>query len=420
MSKRESYQLELSDEILESLIIWASEESHCLYLDSHQHPDPYGQFDKLIAWGMISKFEFSSNSQMEDLFHWHSQINDWAFGHLNYELKSFTENITSPHKDPLEWSLASFFQPKHLLYKRRDSESWTLESSTLCAADILALKPSAQKTNTSLEFQSLIPKEQYLRDVKSLMDEIQYGNIYEVNYCQTFEAKGVLDPAAFFLKKNKEHQAPFSAFYKHFDQYAMSFSPERYLLKEGSNLITQPIKGTAPRHYNKEQDQHAKEGLLQSEKERAENVMIVDLVRNDLSRTAAKDSVKVEELFGLYSFNAVHQMISTISSQLNEEQYTWLDAITHSFPMGSMTGAPKYSAMKLIDQHEHFNRGLYSGSIGYIDPQGNFDFNVIIRTLLYHAQKELARVAVGSAITIHCNPESEYQECLLKAEKLIG
>ncbi len=420
MNSRKSWQLKLSKESIENIVRWASHSENCLYLDSHQHQDPYGRFDRVLAWGSLNNFELKATDSIEDLYDWHHQIKDWAFGHLNYELKSKSEGIKSQHADPLNWSLASFFRPKHLLYLKRGETHWTFESTSLKPDDLRNLKAQSPKELIKPKFKSLISRDEYLKDVQSLINHIQYGNIYEINYCQTFEAKGKLNPLEFFLQKNEEHQAPFTAFYRHGHQYALSFTPERYLTKEGSKIISQPIKGTAARHANQEADSRAKAELWKSEKERAENVMIVDLVRNDLSRTAAKDSVKVDELFGLYSFNAVHQMISTVSSELDTKKYHWLDAIRHSFPMGSMTGAPKYSAMKLIDQHEHFNRGLYSGSIGYIDPQGNFDFSVIIRTLLYHAQKECSRVAVGSAITIHCNPEAEYEECLLKAEKLIG
>jgi para-aminobenzoate synthetase component 1 len=146
--------------------------------------------------------------------------------------------------------------------------------------------------------------------------------------------------------------------------------------------------------------------------------MIVDLVRNDLSQIAAKDSVKVDELCAIYSFETVHQMISKISCELdNSVGFTAI--LEACFPMGSMTGAPKIAAMQQIEAHEDFKRGLYSGSIGLIEPNGDFDFNVVIRSLLYNRNSQYLSCAVGSAITIGANAEDEYQECLLKAEKLI-
>jgi para-aminobenzoate synthetase component 1 len=145
--------------------------------------------------------------------------------------------------------------------------------------------------------------------------------------------------------------------------------------------------------------------------------MITDLVRNDLSRTAQKGTVKVQELCGVYSFKQVHQMISTITSKLNYK-YTLIDVLKLTFPMGSMTGAPKISAMKIIEELEATKRGLYSGAIGYFSPDGDFDFNVVIRSILYNQEKKYVSFSVGSAITAMSNPESEYEECLLKAKAM--
>ena len=197
-----------------------------------------------------------------------------------------------------------------------------------------------------------------------------------------------------------------------------SGSPERYIKKEGLKLISQPIKGTAKRGQSKEEDLRLKERLLADPKERAENVMIVDLVRNDLSKIARKNSVKVDELFGIYSFETVHQMISTISCEV-EETTSFTDVLKATFPMGSMTGAPKHSAMKLIEKHENFKRGIYSGAIGYIAPNGDFDFNVVIRTLIYNRETKYLSCPVGGAITIQSSPEAEYEECNIKVQSIL-
>ena len=180
-------------------------------------------------------------------------------------------------------------------------------------------------------------------------------------------------------------------------------------------VISQPIKGTRKRVSSFEEDEVLKKELLHCPKERSENVMIVDLVRNDLSKTAQKSSVKVEELFGIYSFKQVHQMISTITSKLKVE-IDPIDVIKTTFPMGSMTGAPKLSAMRLIEKYEFRNRGVYSGSLGYIKPNGDFDFNVIIRSMVYNSTTKYLSYSVGSAITAQANAEEEYQECLLKSQ----
>tara|TARA_Y100001934_G_C12306671_1_gene752797 strand:- start:821 stop:1717 length:897 start_codon:yes stop_codon:yes gene_type:complete len=295
--------------------------------------------------------------------------------------------------------------------------SWQYANAEALEAD-LSLE-AVQESFPKLNFVGQTSREVYLQDIQSLKRELQYGNIYEINYCTLFEARGPMRPLQRFRELNEKHQAPFSAYYRDKQRHLLCFSPERYLRMKGDELISQPIKGTAARAQDPVRDQEQKAHLLSSEKERAENVMIVDLVRNDLSRTARTNSVSVPELFGLYSFNAVHQMISTVRSELDSDRYTLEDALHYSFPMGSMTGAPKVSAMQLIDRHEHFRRGLYSGALGYIDPEGNFDFNVVIRSIAYDAEQEYAQVAVGSAITIHCDAEAEYAECLLKAEKLI-
>ena len=197
----------------------------------------------------------------------------------------------------------------------------------------------------------------------------------------------------------------------------MSASPERYLKKVGNQLISQPIKGTARRFADAVLDAQAKEQLSTDPKERSENIMIVDLVRNDLSRTAAKGSVQVEELCAIYSFEQVHQMISTITSEMLPE-YKAVDALQTTFPMGSMTGAPKISAMQIIEQLEETKRGLYSGAVGYFTPEGDFDFNVVIRSILYNEQNQYVSFSVGSAITALSVPENEYEECLVKAKAM--
>ena len=178
--------------------------------------------------------------------------------------------------------------------------------------------------------------------------------------------------------------------------------------------MSQPIKGTSPRSENPFQDKANIEYLKHSLKERSENIMITDLVRNDLSKVATRGSVKVDELCGVYSFRQVHQMISTISAEMRPDK-NWIDTVKATFPMGSMTGAPKVRAMQLIEKYEATKRGLYSGSVGYVSPDGDFDFNVVIRSILFNRKKGHLSYMVGSAITALANPEQEYEECLVKA-----
>ena len=278
---------------------------------------------------------------------------------------------------------------------------------------------SGSALNTT--FQPRISKEEYLHQVVALKNEIQLGNIYEVNFCQEFYAENVEleDPISTYFKLNKLTKAPFSCYVSLNNFQIFSGSPERYIKKEGSRISSQPIKGTSKRGQTIEEDNALKEALLADPKERAENVMIVDLVRNDLSKIATRNSVKVDELLGIYTFETVHQMISTISCEVKEST-SFLDILNATFPMGSMTGAPKHSAMKLIEKHENFKRGIYSGAVGYIAPNGDFDFNVVIRTLIYNRDKKYLSCPVGGAITIQSSPEAEYEECSIKVQSILN
>jgi para-aminobenzoate synthetase component 1 len=232
-----------------------------------------------------------------------------------------------------------------------------------------------------------------------------------------FAENAAINPIEKFLKLNEISLPPFAVFFKNNSHFLLSASPERYLKKEGELIISQPIKGTAKRFSNPAEDEKSRTQLALDPKERSENIMITDLVRNDLSHTAQKGSVTVTELCKIYSFLQVHQMISTVTSKL-DGQYTAVDAIKTTFPMGSMTGAPKISVMKIIENLEETKRGLYSGAVGYFTPSGDFDFNVVIRSILYNQERKYVSFSVGSAITSQSIPEKEYEECLLKAKAM--
>jgi len=266
--------------------------------------------------------------------------------------------------------------------------------------------------------QAKIQRQEYLEAIKQLKSEIQFGNIYEINYCQEFYKEQVeVNVAAVYGMLNVKSAMPFSAFYKLENDTLMCASPERFLVKRGDQVYSQPIKGTIKRGASEQEDELLKQQLKSDLKEQTENVMIVDLVRNDLSRTAARGTVRVEELFGVYPFPQVHQLISTVRSTL-DSKYDIFDVIETCFPMGSMTGAPKISAMKLADLHEKSRRELYSGSVGYITPDGDADFNVVIRSLMYSEKSRYLSLTVGGAITSLANEETEYEECLLKAKAI--
>ncbi len=282
-----------------------------------------------------------------------------------------------------------------------------------CSAEIVS------SIKNSPVIQNRISQENYLTTIKKIQQQILRGDCYELNFCQEFYAENAsIDPIAVYHQLTELSPNPFAALYKLNDKYCLCASPERYLKKTGYMVISQPIKGTAKRDLvNKLQDEYSKTSLLNSNKERSENVMVVDLVRNDLSKICEEGTVKVDELFGIYSFPQVHQMISTVSGRLQKDLH-WVDAIKATFPMGSMTGAPKKRVMELIEQYEQTKRGLFSGSIGYINPDGDFDFNVVIRSLLYNSTAQYLSFQTGGAITFYSDAAQEYEESLLKAEAI--
>ncbi|MGF2412300.1 MAG: chorismate-binding protein, partial [Ferruginibacter sp.] len=246
------------------------------------------------------------------------------------------------------------------------------------------------------------------------------GDCYELNFCQSFFVDNVqINPVEKYIQLSKVSPAPFGAFYKLNGHYCLCASPERFLQKKGTRLISQPIKGTTRRDIDPTIDESNKQYLLQSEKEKSENVMVVDLVRNDMSMVCEKGTVFVNELFGIYSFPQVHQMISTIEGTVSNN-FPFTKIIEACFPMGSMTGAPKKKVMELIEQYEETARGLFSGSIGYITPDADFDFNVVIRSLFYNEIKNSISLFAGSGITFYSKAEEEYDECMAKAESLIN
>jgi para-aminobenzoate synthetase component 1 len=347
----------------------------------------------------------------------------WKFGFVTYDFKNRGDNLTSKNLGRFSFPDMFFFNPTLILALKNEKWEVLLNSSNTPYGT--HSEPASHRSQTEyvssekLNMKPRLSKTEYIQRVQEIKTRIKLGEIYELNFCQEFYAENVkIDPLAVAERLRSLSPAPFSAFCRFGDKYLISSSPERFLKKTGQRLISQPIKGTKKRSKDQQEDVRLKEDLLLDEKERAENVMIVDLVRNDLSRIAKKGSVKVDELFGIYSFEQVHQMISTVSAELREE-VSFVDILGATFPMGSMTGAPKIRAMQLIDQFENSRRGLYSGALGYITPEGDFDFSVVIRTILYDSANKYVSFSVGSAITDKSDPEKEYEECLLKATALL-
>ena len=381
-------------------------------------PADYINYDLLAGVDALEVLEVNTDA-FNSLRAFHLQHQDWLFGYLSYDLKNEVEQLNSKNHDGIRADSLSFFIPKYvLLLKGNKLEIHTHETKENCKQFLVKLEINSEEQTSGIILQQRESKDVYLQKIAQIKRHIQRGDIYEMNYCQEFFAREInLNPPVIFWKLNKETTTPFSSFLKLNHIYAMCASPERFIRKLGNQLISQPIKGTRKRGVEKEQDSILIKELTNSEKDISENVMITDLVRNDLSITATKGSVSVAELCGVYTFEKVHQMITTITSEVDKKVHfsTILKSI---FPMGSMTGAPKLKAMELIEEFESFKRGVFSGAIGYITPTGDFDFNVVIRTILYNASTKYLSVGVGGAITIKSDAEEEYEECLVKVKPI--
>ena len=361
----------------------------------------------------------SKNINLEKLNDFLAIPNSWKFGYLSYDLKNEFENLPSQNIDELEFPEIHFFIPKTLFKIEKDTISLVYGDTSLLSNVKEAFLTNKEAETIPIKLTPRITKEEYLSKIRSVKEHIQKGDIYEMNFCyELFNENVEMEPFETYTKLNELTNAPFSCFGNFNNKYILSASPERYIRKTGQQIISQPIKGTISRGANEIEDLKQIENLKTNQKERSENIMIVDLVRNDLSKVAAKNSVEVEELCGIYTFETVHQMISTVSATL-KPQITFLDILKATFPMGSMTGAPKIRAMELIEEYESTKRGVYSGCVGYVKPNGDFDFNVIIRTLLYNSKKKYLSCMVGGAITSKSNEKEEYQETLLKAKAIL-
>jgi para-aminobenzoate synthetase component 1 len=404
------------------LLHWANQHREVVFLDSNQYHQKYSSYDAVLAVDAFTSIKTDYENAFQDLYQYQSQTKDWLFGYLSYDLKNDTEDLQSNNFDGLDFPDLFFFQPKKLfLIKENQIEMQYLrmcdDEIEADFEEIISLTSNFQLP-TSITIEQRISKENYLSKVSKMLEHIHRGDIYEANFCMEFYAENAqIEPLEIYQKLNAISEPPFAVYFKNNFQYLLSASPERYLRKEGLKVISQPIKGTARRSFDLEQDEQLKSDLAQNEKERSENIMIVDLVRNDLSHTATKGSVQVEELCQIYTFKQVHQMISTIVSEV-ENTTSPIEILKTTFPMGSMTGAPKISAMQIIESLEETKRGLYSGAVGYFTPNGDFDFNVVIRSILYNSKNEYLSFSVGSAITSQAIPEMEYEECLLKAKAM--
>ena len=406
------------------ILIWSQQFDDVVWLDSNNYQQNYSNYDAVLAVDAFTSIQTDFFEAFDKLKEYQTLSKDWIFGYLTYDLKNAVENLKSSNFDGLEFPDLYFFQPKKLFFiKGNKVEMQYLKMvDDAFENDLKEIKQinesTYQQINNPIKIKLRIHKDEYFEKINKMLAHIHRGDIYEANFCQEFYAENTeINPLETYNKLNAISNPPFATFLKCNDKYLLSASPERYLKKEGTTIVSQPIKGTAKRSLNKVKDLKLKSDLLNNNKERSENIMIVDLVRNDLSKTAIKGSVEVEELCKIYTFDQVHQMISTVKSKVESTTHP-INIIKSTFPMGSMTGAPKISAMKIIEDLEETKRGLYSGAVGYFSPTGDFDFNVVIRSILYNETKKYISYSVGGAIPAKSDPHKEYEECLVKAKAM--
>ena len=403
------------------MLNWANRFNICCFLDDHQYHLPVHSQECLMGVGSRGIISAQAGLALVQFQQFVEKAEDWCFGHLGYDLKNEIEPLHSRHPDHIQFPDLTFFVPEVVLMLNQHELAIGLLTENHPEVYESICQSSDKETGSSspVNVRERITRNEYLQTIRDLQNHIVRGDCYEINFCQEFYAEHArINPIQVYLRLSDLSPNPFSAYYRLEDKYLLCASPERYLKKEGSKIISQPIKGTSRRNLeDKMQDENNRQRLSDSQKDRAENVMVVDMVRNDLARVCREGTVKVDELFGIYSFPQVHQMISTISGELREG-IGLADLIRASFPMGSMTGAPKRSVMELIEKFEKTKRGLFSGAVGYISPEQDADFNVVIRSIQYNSSSSYLSFQTGSGITHYSDPEQEYEECLLKASAM--
>ncbi len=405
------------------MLNWVNRFNIFCLLDNLHYDFSKPAFECLLAAGSKANVEVPAGKAFDALRSFYTaNKSGWLFGHFGYDLKNETENLSSGNADGIDFSDLHFFVPEIVLELNSKEVAIHCDGDPKLVFDAILNCPVIinESAQSKVIIQHKIERESYIDIIEKLRQHILRGDCYELNFCQEFFAtNAVIDPLYIYNRLTQLSPNPFSAFYKLNARYCLSASPERYLKKEGNKIFSQPIKGTSKRNVaNAAADEKAKNYLIESAKEKSENVMVVDLVRNDLSRICKPGSVKVDELFAVYSFPQVHQMISTVSGEPGEGK-DWIDCVEATFPMGSMTGAPKKKVMELIEQYEQTKRGLFSGSIGYVKPGGDFDFNVVIRSILYNAADKYLSFQTGGGITYNSSPKLEYEESLLKASAMM-
>ncbi|MEP6701179.1 MAG: anthranilate synthase component I family protein [Bacteroidota bacterium] len=404
----------------QKVLNWVQRFNTFCFLDNHQYQIEPHTMECLIGAGVKRQLKANAGNALELLQQFINEKNTWLFGHLGYDLKNEIEKLRSLNPDNIQFPDLFFFEPKVVIRLSTNEMIIEADDPQTVYEDVITSTPLPDTlTRNSVSIQNRLSKQEYISIITILKQHILRGDCYEINFCHEFFSENTdISPVDIYKKLITISPNPFSALYRMNDQWLLCASPERFLKKQGNKILSQPIKGTSKRVAgNKKEDELSKEELRRSPKDRSENVMVVDLVRNDLAKICEEGTVEVDELYGIYSFPQVHQMISTISGELKKD-ITFTKIIRATFPMGSMTGAPKKKVMELIEKYEKTKRGIFSGAVGYIDPNKDFDFNVVIRSIMYNAGSKYLSFQAGSAITFYSDPVKEWEECLMKAASM--
>lgn len=351
-----------------------------------------------------------------------------AIGYISYDLGAQLYGIKSQSQEALgdmplldlglyDWAIIvdHYLKTVTLFAANRHDSTKEITNEILSIWKSSFLKNAAFKVKT--EFIPLITEEKYIASFAAIYQALKEGRSYQVNYTQPFQARYEGNTWGMYQKIISNNPVPFSAFIRTKEADIMSFSPERFLLYDQGNLLAAPIKGTVGRSIDTQIDQQLKSQLQHCTKNRAENIMIVDLLRNDLGKIAKPGSVIVTHLCELQSFNAVHHLVSTIEAKCRDK-LSLFETFLSCFPGGSITGAPKIESMNIISEQEPFGRGIYCGSIGYFSRHGRFDTNIAIRTIT--AKDDMLHLAAGGGIVIDSICEDEYRECYTKISAIIN
>lgn len=412
--------------IKNQLIQWGNQFEHVVWLDSNAYPDSDKTYEAILAVDASKVFQSDSPDALNELKEYRKANKDWLFGYLSFNAGATTnpQQNTDREENLLEFPKLSFFHPRKIFFIKEDSieihyasdKESEIEADWKAINDVKVQDYLQNKPN--LQVASRLSKPEYLDKIQEIQAYIEQERITEINFCQEFYAHAKLEnPLAVYQHLNEISKTPFASYVRMEEKHVLCASPERYLSNTDGRIKSQPIKGTAKRKEKTLEDRKIRLSLETDEKEVTENVIITEMIVDELYEVAEEGSVQITELCKAYSFKQVHQLISTIVCQLKPE-LDGVDAIKATYPMGSMTGIPKNNTLEIIDAIENFDRGLYSGGIGYFAPNDDFDFNVVIRSILYNAKNEYVSFAAGGAITALSNPENEYEEVKLKVKAM--